>query len=149
MDVSPTPGWVSGQATTTTKEPDYTNGQETYDEESNPVLSNSSPDFPSDNYDVAAVPSSNRTKAHRLYRCFKFITSMTALLLLIAQIVSVVYLPFDFVELVLKIFLSGFSVLIILNELEWWSMLQNSPLLTNWITRGVSANVFDGISSSF
>ena len=130
MDVSPTPGWASGTATATTKTQDYTTGQEAYDEESNPVIS--AADFSN----TDSVPSSERSRGHRMYRFFKCNTILTALLLFIAQIVSVAYLPFDFVELVLKVFLSGFSVLIILNELEWWSMLQNSPLLTNWITRG-------------
>ena len=122
MDVSPTPGWASGTDIATTKTQDYTTGRESYDEESNPVLSDTSA---ADFSNTDSVPSSQRSRGHRMYRFFKCITSLTALLLFIAQIVSVVYLPFDFVELVLKVFLSGFSVFIILNELEWWSMLQN------------------------
>lgn len=79
-----------------------------------------------------------RTSTHRMYRCFKFVTIAWSLLLFIAQVVSVVYLPFDGVELVLKIFLSSFSVLVILNELEWWKALQSSPLFSNFVPRGVS-----------
>lgn len=82
------------------------------------------------------TPSSERALPHRLYRAFKGITVLTSLLLFIAQVVSVVYLPFDGVELVIKLFLSSFSVLVIVNEFEWWGMLRNSPLLTNWAPRG-------------
>lgn len=82
------------------------------------------------------APSSERSFLHRVYRFFKFITISLSLLLLIAQIVSVAFLPFDGVELVLKIFLSTFSALIILNELEWWGMLRDSPMFWNWIPRG-------------
>lgn len=81
-------------------------------------------------------PSSKRTYVHRVYRLFKFINILMSLLLVIAQVVSVVYLPFDGIELVLKIFLSSFSVLVILNELELWEVLRSSPLLKNWIPRG-------------
>ncbi|KAL7532269.1 hypothetical protein ACHAWF_004069, partial [Thalassiosira exigua] len=82
------------------------------------------------------APSSERTFSHRVYRFFKVVTVLMALLLVVAQVVSVVYLPFDAVELVIKFFLSSFAVVIILNELEWWSLLTNSPLLTNWVPRG-------------
>eukprot|EP00584_Thalassiosira_punctigera_P027230 CAMPEP_0172579342 /NCGR_PEP_ID=MMETSP1067-20121228/139198_1 /TAXON_ID=265564 ORGANISM="Thalassiosira punctigera, Strain Tpunct2005C2" /NCGR_SAMPLE_ID=MMETSP1067 /ASSEMBLY_ACC=CAM_ASM_000444 /LENGTH=227 /DNA_ID=CAMNT_0013372059 /DNA_START=32 /DNA_END=715 /DNA_ORIENTATION=- len=81
-------------------------------------------------------PSSQRTLIYRAYRFFKFITIAWSLLLFIAQVVSVIYLPFDGVELVLKIFLSSFSALVILNELEWWGALRNSPLFWNFIPRG-------------
>ena len=40
-------------------------------------------------------PSSQRTFAHRVYRLFKFITITISLLLGIAQVVSVIFLPFD------------------------------------------------------
>lgn len=77
-----------------------------------------------------------RTCSHKLFRMFKVITIFIAALLLIAQVISLVYLPFDGVELLLKIFLSSFCVLIIMNELEWWGALSASPLLWNWIPRG-------------
>ena len=79
---------------------------------------------------------SQRTFSHKLFRLLKFITALLAVLLLIAQVISLVYLPFDGVELILKIFLSSFCVMIILNELEWWGLLRSSPLLWNWIPRG-------------
>ena len=74
-----------------------------------------------------------------MYRFFKFIAIILSLLLLVAQVVSVIFLPFDRVEFVLKLFLCSFAVLIMLNELEWWGMLRDSRLLWNWITRGVSS----------
>jgi len=80
-----------------------------------------------------------RTFTHRVYRFFKFIAIILSLLLLVAQVVSVFFLAFDRVEFVLKLFLCSFSVLIMLNELEWWGMLRDSRLLWNWITRGVSS----------
>jgi hypothetical protein len=82
------------------------------------------------------APSPDRVFAHRIYRGFKFIAIAMALLLGVAQIVSVVFLPFDGLELVLKIFLSSFSVLVVLNEAECWGMLRGSPLFWNWISRG-------------
>ncbi len=81
-------------------------------------------------------PSYQRTFSHKLFRLLKFITAIVAVLLLIAQVISLVYLPFDGVELLLKIFLSSFCVMIILNEVEWWGILRASPLLWNWIPRG-------------
>ena len=81
-------------------------------------------------------PSFQRTFSHKLFRLLKFITILIAVLLMIAQVISLVYLPFDGVELILKIFLSSFCVMIILNELEWWGLLRASPLLWNWIPRG-------------
>lgn len=84
----------------------------------------------------------SRTSTHRLYRCFKFVTVAWALLLLIAQIVSVVFLPFDGVELALKFFVSSFSVLVVLNELECWKALRGSPLFWNFVPRGVSFFLF-------
>ena len=84
-----------------------------------------------------------RTLLHRIYRLFKFITISISIGLLAAQVLSVIFLPFDEVELVLKIFLSSFSVLIILNEAEWWGMLRGSPLFSHWIPRGVSGELFE------
>ena len=84
----------------------------------------------------APLPSSERTCSHKLFRLLKLITTLIATLLLIAQVISLVYLPFDGVELLLKIFLSSFCVLIIMNELEWWSKLRENSLFWNWITRG-------------
>jgi hypothetical protein len=81
-------------------------------------------------------PSYQRTCSHKLFRLFKLITILIAALLLIAQVISLVYLPFDGVELLLKIFLSSFCVLIIMNELEWWGSLRASPLFWNWVPRG-------------
>mmetsp|Transcript_11382 Transcript_11382/g.17381 ORF Transcript_11382/g.17381 Transcript_11382/m.17381 type:complete len:235 (+) Transcript_11382:82-786(+) len=81
-------------------------------------------------------PSYQRTFSHKLFRLLKFITAIVAVLLLIAQVISLVYLPFDGVELLLKIFLSSFCAMIILNEVEWWGILRASPLLWNWIPRG-------------
>jgi len=77
-----------------------------------------------------------RTYTHRAYRFFKFITISVSLFLIIAQVISVVYLPFDGVELGLKFFLSSFGLLTILNELECWGALRESPLLWNFISRG-------------
>ncbi|KAL7433072.1 hypothetical protein ACHAXM_003395 [Skeletonema potamos] len=81
-------------------------------------------------------PSYQRTCSHKLFRLFKLITILIAALLLIAQVISLVYLPFDGVELQLKIFLSSYCVVIIMNELEWWDALRSSPLLWNWVPRG-------------
>lgn len=120
-----------------------TNTEETKSvhEEIDPVLddrqpaANSSMEI-SDGASPQLAPSAQRKPAHSLYRLFKFVTIAWSLLLFIAQLVSVVYLPFDGIELMLKIFLSSFSVLIILNELEWWPALRDSPLFKNFITRG-------------
>lgn len=50
---------------------------------------------------------------------------------------SVVYLPFTSLELLLKFFLGSFSILIVLIELEWGGkLITGSALLTNWISRG-------------
>lgn len=58
------------------------------------------------------------------------------LLLGAAQVVGLVYLPWNImVELVLKVFISSFAVLVMLNELEWWGMLRDSQLLWNWLSR--------------
>ena len=81
---------------------------------------------------------SQRTFSHKLFRLLKFVTVLLAVLLLIAQVISLVYLPFDGVELILKVFLSSFCVMIMLNELEWWGLLRASPLLWNWIPRGLT-----------
>lgn len=45
-----------------------------------------------------------------------------------AQVVSEFFLAFDRVEFVLKLFLCSFSVLIMLNELEWGGMRQPAAL---------------------
>ena len=82
------------------------------------------------------APSNQRTCSHKMFRLFKFITILIAALLLIAQIVSLVYLPFDGVELLIKLFISSFCVLIVMNELEWWGILKESGLFWNWIPRG-------------
>ena len=71
---------------------------------------------------------------------------VSSLLLGAAQVVGLVYLPWNVVELVLKVFVCSFSVLVMLNELEWWGMLRDSQLLWNWLTRGyfymVSCRIF-------
>ena len=133
------PGWAGGDADASLAT-----------EESTPVLrktSNAEIEGPSASSmgHSGKVPSSERSFLHKVYRMFKTITVLVALLLLIAQVVSVVYLPFDGVEMVLKIFVSTFSALIVLNELEWWGMLRNSPILYNWIPRGVSFSVFSSL----
>eukprot|EP00571_Detonula_confervacea_P011682 CAMPEP_0172313580 /NCGR_PEP_ID=MMETSP1058-20130122/20508_1 /TAXON_ID=83371 /ORGANISM="Detonula confervacea, Strain CCMP 353" /LENGTH=180 /DNA_ID=CAMNT_0013027255 /DNA_START=1 /DNA_END=540 /DNA_ORIENTATION=- len=139
MDASQ-PDWVSSAATSRMVE----------DEECKPVLADRATVFSAESFAPSMsasggmemstsdspqlAHSSQRTFLHRVYRFFKFITISISLLLFIAQVVSVIFLPFDGVELVLKLFLSTFSVLIILNELEWW--VTSSPLLQNWIPRG-------------
>ncbi len=64
-----------------------------------------------------------------------------AFFLLIAQVVSVVYLPFDSVEMMLKLFVASFCVMFIMNELETSKILRDSPLLWNWVPRGVSIKI--------
>lgn len=86
--------------------------------------------------DSETTPSNQRTCSHKMFRLFKFITILIAALLLIAQIVSLVYLPFDGVELLIKLFISSFCLLIMMNELEWWGILKESGLFWNWIPRG-------------
>jgi hypothetical protein len=77
-----------------------------------------------------------RTFVHRWYRLFKFVAIVSSLLLGAAQVVGLVYLPWNVVEIVLKVFVCSFSVLVMLNELEWWGMLRDSQLLWNWLSRG-------------
>ena len=71
----------------------------------------------------------------------------TAFFLLVAQVVSVAYLPADEVEMIIKLFISSFCVLIILNELERWKMLSDSPFFSNWVPRGVSELLSDNFLS--
>eukprot|EP00970_Alexandrium_tamarense_P012915 scaffold3159_cov191-Alexandrium_tamarense.AAC.3 len=113
------PGWASAQLSSTPEE----------DEEN-------FPEIPSSHSLESNMPSYKRTCPHRLFRCYKFITMMTAFLVMVAQALSVVCVPFDGIGLVIKVFLTSFCVLIILNELEWWKMLRDSPLFSNWIARG-------------
>ena len=117
------PGWASAQLSSTPEE----------DEEN-------FPEIPSSHSLESNMPSYKRTCPHRLFRCYKFITMMTAFLVMVAQALSVVCVPFDGIGLVIKVFLTSFCVLIILNELEWWKMLRDSPLFSNWIARGVSCH---------
>lgn len=147
MDTASTPEWASGATSIPTKS--------AQDEESAPAFQNRNTVLTSvsfapsmsanngmDNMEMTSLnepqlsPSTRRTFAHRAYRFFKFIAIALAFLLLLAQVLSLVFLPFDAHELVLKVFLGSFSILIMLNELEWWGLLKNSPILWNWIPRG-------------
>mmetsp|Transcript_36560 Transcript_36560/g.64080 ORF Transcript_36560/g.64080 Transcript_36560/m.64080 type:complete len:146 (+) Transcript_36560:57-494(+) len=143
MDVS-APDWST--STTTTKEPALGGDRSTSISSDNyaPSMSAAGMEISTSATSSQLTPSTQRTYTHRVYRVFKFITITLSLLLFIAQVISVIYLPFDVIELVLKIFLSSFSVLIILNELEWWGVLRDSPVLRNFIPRGYFYAVSDG-----
>lgn len=89
---------------------------------------------------------SGRTFSHKCFRMLKFLTMVTAFLLLTAQIVTLTYLTSSSVEVLIKLFLISFCVLIVLNELEKWKNLRESKLFKFFVTKGYFY-VFIGVIS--
>ena len=55
----------------------------------------------------------------------------------IGQIVGVVFYEAGPVEWILRIYVNLLSLLMVLNELEWWKFTRESRILRNWVTRGM------------
>mmetsp|Transcript_1756 Transcript_1756/g.3850 ORF Transcript_1756/g.3850 Transcript_1756/m.3850 type:complete len:243 (+) Transcript_1756:152-880(+) len=125
------PSWATSPDQSST----YRRNASQEDEESKPVLGDQS-SIHGGTSSVGNPPSNARTWPHKFFRLFKLLNIAFAFFLLVAQAVSVVYLPFDFVELLLKLFVASFCVMFIMNELETSKILRDSPLLWNWVPRG-------------
>eukprot|EP00538_Stauroneis_constricta_P006908 CAMPEP_0119551090 /NCGR_PEP_ID=MMETSP1352-20130426/4454_1 /TAXON_ID=265584 /ORGANISM="Stauroneis constricta, Strain CCMP1120" /LENGTH=218 /DNA_ID=CAMNT_0007597099 /DNA_START=162 /DNA_END=818 /DNA_ORIENTATION=+ len=75
-----------------------------------------------------------------LHQCFVLvnaITVTTALLMIIAQVLGMYFKELSLVDYVVRFYMIGLCMTVVLNELEWTSMVKDSQLLQNWITRGL------------
>mmetsp|Transcript_26874 Transcript_26874/g.77480 ORF Transcript_26874/g.77480 Transcript_26874/m.77480 type:complete len:231 (-) Transcript_26874:1303-1995(-) len=83
-------------------------------------------------------PSAKRSCVHRFFRFVKFLTVVSSLMLFVGQCVAIFYGPASRVQIVLKLYIMAFCILIIMNEMEWTRLATESKLLVNWMGRGFS-----------
>ena len=87
---------------------------------------------------VTSNPSSKRSCVHRFFRFVKFLAVVSSLMLFVGQCVAIFYGRASRVQVVLKLYVMAFCVLIIMNEMEWTRLATESKLLVNWMGRGFS-----------
>lgn len=78
-----------------------------------------------------------RTCTHRVFRFVKFLAVAAAFAMMIGQFVGIAFHLVNPIQYVLRLYMIGFCVVMILNEMEWISFIYQSPLLSNWVSRGV------------
>eukprot|EP00561_Arcocellulus_cornucervis_P014695 CAMPEP_0185805624 /NCGR_PEP_ID=MMETSP1322-20130828/3972_1 /TAXON_ID=265543 /ORGANISM="Minutocellus polymorphus, Strain RCC2270" /LENGTH=226 /DNA_ID=CAMNT_0028501673 /DNA_START=1 /DNA_END=678 /DNA_ORIENTATION=- len=83
-------------------------------------------------------PSSKRSSTHRFFRFVKFLAVVSSFMLFVGQCVAIFYGRASHVQVVLKLYVMAFCVLIIMNEMEWTRLATESKLLVNWMGRGFS-----------
>jgi hypothetical protein len=74
---------------------------------------------------------------HRLFRFVKFLAIVAALAMTIGQLLGIAFHFVGPIQYVLRVYMIGFCIVMILNEMEWISFIYQSSLLSNWISRGV------------
>jgi hypothetical protein len=74
---------------------------------------------------------------HRLFRFVKFLAILAALAMTIGQFVGIAFHYVGPIQYVLRVYMIGFCIVMILNEMEWISFIYQSSLLSNWISRGI------------
>lgn len=78
-----------------------------------------------------------RTSTHKMFLMFQVIAGFTGINNLVAQVIAMTY-PGDIaMEIVCRCYLIGFFALATLNEMERMPMLRESPILSNFVGRGV------------
>lgn len=82
--------------------------------------------------------SSKRSCAHRFFRFVKFLAVVSSLMLFVGQCVAIFYGRASRVQVVLKLYVMAFCILIIMTEMEWTRLATESKLLVNWMGRGFS-----------
>ena len=87
---------------------------------------------------VTSNPSSKRSCVHRFFRFVKFLAVVSSFMLFVGQCVAIFYGRASRVQVVLKLYVMAFCVLIIMNEMEWTRLATESKLLVNWMGRGFS-----------
>lgn len=87
---------------------------------------------------VTSNPSSKRSCAHRFFRFVKFLAVVSSLMLFVGQCIAIFYGRASRVQVVLKLYVMAFCILIIMNEMEWTRLATESKLLVNWMGRGFS-----------
>jgi hypothetical protein len=78
-----------------------------------------------------------KTCTHRIFRFVKFLAIVAAFAMIIGQLVGIAFKLVGPIQYVLRVYMIGFCIIMILNEMEWISFFYQSSLLSNWISRGV------------
>lgn len=79
-----------------------------------------------------------RSAAHRFFIAVSTASGVSAALLAIGLVAGLVLQEMDdFLQYILRLYIIGFCVLIIMNELRWTTFTRESRLLSNWVSRGI------------
>jgi hypothetical protein len=76
-----------------------------------------------------------RRPIHKLFNFVSMITSISALLMGLGQILGIAVQQVCPIQYVLRVYVIVLSFLVILVELEWTQTIRNSSILNIWITR--------------
>ena len=77
-----------------------------------------------------------RSILHRLFIAIRTVTVISAILMAASQFVGIYFQSLDALKSVLRGYMIAFSLIVAFNELEFTSLVRNSAVLRNWISRG-------------
>jgi len=78
-----------------------------------------------------------RSKLHNLHRLLRILGIGGSLNMVVGEIWGMTLHRIPLEEDIVRCYIIGFSVIILLNEMELSQMLRDSPVLSNWIPRGI------------
>ena len=78
-----------------------------------------------------------RTQQHKMFVLFNVIAGFTGLNNMVAQCIAMTYTGDLFMEIVLRGYMIGFCLLVVLNEAEKTQFIRESKILSNWVSRGI------------
>ena len=78
-----------------------------------------------------------RTRLHKFSLFLSIAAIGSAINMAVGQILGMILIRVPFEEALVRGYLIGFSLLVVLVEMEWTSIIRESAVLYNWIPRGV------------
>uniref|UniRef100_A0A7R9WMH7 Golgi apparatus membrane protein TVP15 n=1 Tax=Craspedostauros australis TaxID=1486917 RepID=A0A7R9WMH7_9STRA len=86
---------------------------------------------------VDAEMNPRRKCVHKVFVVINGITVIIATLMFVAQLLGIYFKTLSLVDYVLRVYIIALCAMIVMNELEWTSVIRESRLLRNWLTRGL------------
>jgi hypothetical protein len=79
----------------------------------------------------------HRTQAHKTFLMFNIMAGFTGVNNVVAQCIAITYKGDLQMEIVLRFYMIGFCILVVLNEMEKTQIIRESLVLSNWVGRGI------------
>jgi hypothetical protein len=87
--------------------------------------------------ELEAELNPRRSCLHRTFLAIRSVAVVTAFLMAASQFVGIYFQSLDALKSVLRGYMIAFSLIVAFNEVEFTSIVRNSAVLRNWISRGL------------